>query len=305
MSGITASDDGTRLAFRADSGHVLFEYVYRPGDAQYEAPRPYLHPVRTLQGDLVTVFRPWDHIWHKGLALSLPNVGPYNFWGGPTYVRDQGYVNLDNDGSQDHEAFETLTDDGFAESLAWRTPPSGLTPGEVVVRERRTLDVRLRGDAWVLTWTSELSNVSDGPLDLGSPTTNGRENAGYGGLFWRGPRSFTGGTVIAPGFAGDAEEVRGERFGWMGFVGRHDGYAAGSGASTVLLVDGGANPGGVPRWFVRSEPFAVLCPAPAFSEEVSFGAGETLTFRYAMVVADGDADPARGEELAALAAFAG
>ncbi|WP_125773210.1 PmoA family protein [Antribacter gilvus] len=302
----TLHDDGARLTFGlADTGAGLFDYVYRPTDAQYESPRPYLHPMRTLAGDLVTVFRPWDHIWHKGLTLSLPNVGPWNFWGGPTYVRDEGYRDLGNDGSMDHEGFRSSGDGGFVEELAWRTPPaSDATQGEVVVREVRTLAVTVADDAWVLTWSSELTNVSDGALDLGSPTTNGRENAGYGGLFWRGPRSFTGGTVIAPGFSGDAEDVRGERFGWMGFVGRHDGYTAGPGTSTVVMVDGGANPGGTPQWFVRSAPFAVLCPAPAFSEEVPFGPGETLTFSYAMVIADGESDEVRGEKLAALGASA-
>lgn len=308
---IQVSDDGARLTFRLadtpEGSGELFTYAYLPTDAQYESPRPYLHPMRTLAGDVVTSFRPWDHIWHKGLALSLPNVGPWNFWGGPTYVRDAGYRDLGNDGSMDHEAFTTLVKwmpgfNGFIEQLAWRTPPRDEEPGVAVVREERTVAVTVvDDDAWVLTWRSELTNVTDGPLDLGSPTTNGRENAGYGGLFWRGPRSFTEGTVIAPGFSGDAEVARGERFAWMGFVGRHDGYAAGSGTSTVLIVDGGANPGGVPRWFVRSVPFAALCPAPAFSEEVPFAPGETLTFEYAVVVADGESDAARGEKLAALA----
>ena len=49
-------------------------------------PKPYLHPVRTLAGELVTAFRPHDHVWHKGIAWSLPHVGEHNFWGGPTFT---------------------------------------------------------------------------------------------------------------------------------------------------------------------------------------------------------------------------
>ncbi len=41
--------------------------MYRP-EADWEAPKPYLHPVRTLSGGLVTDYRPNDHRWHKGLA---------------------------------------------------------------------------------------------------------------------------------------------------------------------------------------------------------------------------------------------
>ncbi len=39
-----------------------------------------------LAGDTVPLFRPHDHVWHKGIAWSLPHVGEHNFWGGPTYV---------------------------------------------------------------------------------------------------------------------------------------------------------------------------------------------------------------------------
>jgi hypothetical protein len=140
--------------------------------------------------------------------------------------------------------------------------------------------------------------VSADVVEFGSPTTNGRENAGYGGLFWRGPRSFTEGVVLAPGFAGDAEEVRGERFEWLGVVGRHDGAApgpeGGSAASTVLMVDPGTNPGGTPQWFVRASPFCCICPAPFFSTEVPFGAGETLVFEYAVIVAFSALSPCNG-----------
>ncbi|AEG43272.1 PmoA family protein [Isoptericola variabilis] len=310
---VAVHDDGAALAVRR--GDVeLFRYVYRPTDVPYESPRPYVHPLRTPGGDVVTAYRPWDHVWHKGIAWSLPHVGPWNFWGGPNYVRERGtYVDLGNDGSMDHERFESVDASRVVEELAWRTPPTADgTPGDVVVRERRTLGVHVpdgEEPAWVLTFRSEMTNVSDGPLDIGSPTTNGRENAGYGGLFWRGPRSFTEGQVILPDDAGhglltDGEDARGVHAPWLGFVGRHDGPApgpeGGSRASTVLMVDGGANPGGEPQWFVRSVPFACLCPAPAFSTELPFGTGRTLTFDYAVVVADGASDGARGAALAAL-----
>ncbi|WP_277208015.1 PmoA family protein [Isoptericola croceus] len=318
---VTLNSDGSAMTGSRDDVD-LFTYVYRPDDVAYESPRPYLHPLRTRSGAVVSEYRPWDHVWHKGLAWSLPHVGRWNFWGGPNYVHaERGYVDLHNDGSMEHEQFTAVGPCGFVEELSWRTPRTtgqdgGDLPGQVVVREERTVQVVLPEsvpDAWVLTFASEMTNVSDGPLDLGSPTTNGRENAGYGGLFWRGPRSFTEGRVLLPGPDGtgtvaDAEDARGLRANWLGFVGRHDGPAprgeggrqGGSRASTVLMVDPGTNPGGTPQWFVRSVPFAGVCPAPFFSEEVPFPAGETLRFTYAVVIADGESDGARGAELAAL-----
>ena len=79
---------------------MLAEYVHRPTDVQLESPRPYLSPIRTCGGELVSLFRPHDHVWHKGIAWSLPVVGDENFWGGPTFVSGQGYVQLPNNGTQ-------------------------------------------------------------------------------------------------------------------------------------------------------------------------------------------------------------
>src|SRR5882762_4515694 len=104
--GLTLTDEDGR-ALRISYGEAeLLRYVYRPWDDQLESPRPYFHPVRTLGGNLVTLYRPHDHVWHKGIAWSLPNVGPANFWGGPTFLRDGGYQQLANNGAMRHREFE-------------------------------------------------------------------------------------------------------------------------------------------------------------------------------------------------------
>jgi hypothetical protein len=277
-------------------GRELLTYVYAPRDAQVESPRPYVHPMRTLAGHLVTVYRPHDHVWHKGLSWSLPHMGPDNFWGGPTYAHGPGYVQRDNNGSMQHRSLRELSADGdrvrVRHDLAWRTQG-----GRHLVDEDRALTVTVSaGDgAWVLRFDTAMTNVSGATIMIGSPTTAGRENAGYGGLFWRGPRSFTGGVVLSPDGPG-GDELRGVRAPWMGFTGRHDEVDA---SSTLVAVDSPSNPRHPPQWFVRSEHFGGLCPAPFFSEELPFAAGETLRFSYAYVIADGAAD---ADRLAALGA---
>jgi hypothetical protein len=283
---------------RVRHGEVeLARYVYRPWDAQYEAPRPYLHPLRTLGGAEVSLYRPHDHVWHKGIAWSLPNVGDQNFWGGPTYVRDRGYVQLDNNGTTVHRSFTALAAGPervtLDERLDWVTQA-----GETWFTEERSLTFALAGDAWVLTFGTRFTNVSGADVAFGSPTTNGRPAAGYGGLFWRGPRSFTGGAAHVPGgpSAGEetfwegrtgpgADELMGSRAPWLSFVGKHDGDGT---ASTLVFVDAPDNPGHPTRWFLRTVPYAVVCPAPFYDEEVPVAAGASLGYRYAVVVADGD-----------------
>ncbi|MGH3390713.1 MAG: DUF6807 family protein, partial [Actinomadura sp.] len=52
----------------------ILRYVHRPEMDPFEGPKPYLHPVRTLAGDVVTGYRPHDHRWHKGVQMTASHV---------------------------------------------------------------------------------------------------------------------------------------------------------------------------------------------------------------------------------------
>lgn len=278
-------DPDAAVEFLVD-GAALARYVVRPeGIPQLESPKPYLHPMRTLGGELVSLYRPHDHVWHKGIQWSLPDVGEHNFWGGPTFVRGRDYVQLPNNGAMEHDAVVRAEADAdsarYAHTLDWVSQQ-----GDSVIAELRQLEVRLAPDpgAWVLVFDSELTNLTDATLAFGSPTTNGRDNAGYGGLTWRGPRSFDGGRIHTPSGTDTTEDARGTRQEWLGLSGQHDGTAA---WSTVVMVDDAGNPRHPNEWFVRNEDYATICASPFFSTELDLEPGGTLRYRYAVVVADG------------------
>ncbi|MEE2568962.1 PmoA family protein [Pseudarthrobacter sp. J64] len=297
-AGLTWNDDGQAVEVAFD-GVTLLKYTYVATDEQNESPRPFFHPLRTRGGDVVTAYRPHDHTWHKGIAWSLPHLGPDNFWGGPSYRRGKDYQWLPNNGAMRHQHTTTEADDAgtftFAHSLQWITQQ-----GALVVEEERSFTAVPGEDAesWTLVFETAMTNVSGADIHIGSPTTEGRENAGYGGLFWRGPRAFTGGTILGPGGA-TGEELRGKRAPWLAFVGQHDETCR---FSTIVMVDDPSTGHPQPEWFARSEPFPCMGPAPFFSEEVLFTAGSTLRFRYAVVIADGTSDAGRATGLADRAA---
>jgi hypothetical protein len=280
-------DDTSVHALR--DGAELFRYVYRPADPPLESPRPYLHPVRTLAGDIVTECRPGDHPWHKGISWSLPNVGADNFWGGPTYRRGDGYIQLDNNGTMRHEDFGQVQADAgqvrLAERLTWI-----LAAGGPLFTEQRLIAATALpdGSGWACEFGTTMRNVSGRPVAIGSPTTEGRVNAGYGGLFWRGPASFTGGRVLTPDGTG-GDEFMGWRGPWLAFS---------TPAATLIFRDSPANPGYPCQWFVRSTPFACVCPGPFFAAEVAVAAGAELILRYEVIVATGALDGAACATLA-------
>lgn len=285
MTALTAEHDEGSV--RVLDGEIeLLRYEYAPSHPQLESPRPYLHPIRTRRGHPVSLYRPHDHVWHKGISWALPVVGDENFWGGPSYVHGQGYVALPNNGRQTSGAVDVSAEGHvqISHDLEWVTQA-----GELWFTERRVLTAATISDAaWALIFETTMTNVRGADISIGSPTTRGRENAGYGGLFWRGPRSFTGGRLIAPGVVG-GDELRGQRFEWMGFAGKHDEVDAGS---ILLMVDDASNVRHPPQWFARSDEFAALAPAPFFSEELTVEAGEQLHLCYGVGIADGSADDA-------------
>lgn len=276
------SPDGCILV--SEGGVVVLQYVFQPDDPVVESPRPYAK-LYSLGGQPVTGYRPDDHPWHKGFSLALPNVGRHNFWGGPTYVRGEGYLQLNNNGSQVHRTFTRLGDEdgiaGFEELLDWTTEG-----GETILTERRVVSAQRLDPtaaatatgtaAWALSWASSLVNTSTGPLAFSSPSAEGRESAGYAGLFWRGPESFTGGTIESPdGVIG--ETARGRRYPWLAYHAPHDDVG-------VLVVD--ANPQVPNPWFARSEHLAGLCATPSYHTAIDVPPGETI--RFAAVLSIGD-----------------
>jgi hypothetical protein len=259
----------------------IFHYVYRPSTPPFEGPKPYLHPVRTLAGDIVTAYRPHDHRWHKGIQMTASEVSGQNFWGGVTYVHGKGYVDLPNVGTMRHKNF-TFTEQGperirFEEELTWHTQA-----GEHWGDETREFTVRdADGDAWTLEFATTLTNVRPEPLILGSPTTQGREMAGYTGLFWRGPRAFTDGEILAANGLG-GPEMMGQPAHWLAYIGHHDEVDR---SSTLLFLDHPTNKS--THWFVRNTPFAAVNPSFAFFDTVELAPSDTLHQHYRITIANG------------------
>ena len=120
--------------------------------------------------------------------------------------------------------------------------------GEVVLNELRTIGVPniSPGDqVWQLTYQCELTNARDKALEFTTPAIQGRELAGYGGITWRGPRSFSDGTVlqvggdIPPDYPKEGFQGIGLSAPWLAYIGKHDGT---DNCSTLVFIDHPSNP---------------------------------------------------------------
>jgi hypothetical protein len=245
-------------------GSAVADYVESPALDIRLAPRPYLHPVRTLSGVAVTDALCYDHPWHLGASVTIADVDGVNFWGGRTFVRDEGYVWLDDQGRIVPVDLYPVGG-GFTSRLQWRT-----AAGEVVLREHRTVTASAAPHGWRLSFAYALSTPADAEVTLGSPATHGRPGqAGYGGFFWRatpGP---------AKAFGADSDAPHGTADPWLA-VTVADRY--------TLVFDGLAD---ADRWFVRTEEYVGVCAALAFDEVLPIKPAAPLARTISVLVADG------------------
>ncbi|MFK4068128.1 PmoA family protein [Streptomyces sp. NPDC029674] len=253
------------------AGRPVGRYTYRPELDPHLSPRPYLHPVSTLAGTPVSELCPADHLHHLGVGVAVPDVAGRNFWGGRTFVRDQGPVDLDNHGAQRHQGFKLQDPDGFVEDLTWSAG------GEVLLRERRTVAAaELTAAAWALDFTFSLTNATGEELSIGSPATNGRPGAGYGGFFWRAPKEPAPPRVFTADADGEAAG-HAARADWLALSG--DGWTLVFAGATAATRDD--------PWFVRAAEYPGVGSSLAADGRLPIAPGDTVVRRVVTVVADG------------------
>jgi hypothetical protein len=272
-----AEPNPTTLATLRLADTTVAEYVEGRGLDPVLAPRPHLHPVRTLGGIPVTDAQPSDHPWHLGLSVAVQDVDGWNLWGGPTYLRDRGYTARPDHGRIEHTGFADLRPDGFVERLRWLAPS-----GEPLLVEERVVHGRLVEHGWELRIGTALTNATDRALRLGSPATHGRVGAGYGGLFWRlpPPRNPWVRTADAEG----EEAVHGATAPWIAWTDRA--------APFTLVLTGGDRATRADPWFVRVADYPGIGSQLAADSPLLLPPADTVTRGLRALLADGALDDA-------------
>jgi len=239
------------------------------------SPRPYLDAVLSRRGTRLSATEPTDHPHHLGVSLAIPDVNGTSYWGGRTFVRGEGSIMVANHGRQRRDGLEI---DGLSlhERLSW-VDHHGATQ-LVEMREIRTAEFE---GGWALSWRSHLKATLDA-ITFGSPATNGRPGAGYGGIFWRFAPEIA--HVFSP--AGTTERaVHGAATPWVAF-------AFPERATTVILHQA-REP--MP-WFVRFAEYLGAGPAVAWDEPRRLPEGGSLDLEMtAFVIDDHLADAASVE----------
>ena len=253
--------------------------VYRDGGGTIptSSPRPYLHPVRTRAGVVVSAHHPADHDWHLGVGVAIPDANGTSFWGGGTYIHGQGYVLLNNHGLISGDPPE-VQGESFTHRLRWLG-----RDGSVVLEEQRSVSwTGIDQTSWRLTFDTRLRTDRD--VVLNSPGSKGRPDGGYGGFFWRFPACDD--VAVFTAEARGEGEVQASVAPWVAWSAD---FAAGpglSGPATIVLAAPDAFAAGEP-WFVRVDSYPGIGSALAWDRPVALPAGGELRRRFHVAIADG------------------
>ncbi|MCT9820878.1 PmoA family protein [Microbacterium sp. W1N] len=244
---------------------VVAHYVDGAAVDSVLSPRPYLDAVVSRAGTPLTVTEPTDHPHHLGVSLAIADVNGTSYWGGRTFVRGEGSIMVPNHGRQRRDDLK-IDDHALHERLSW-VDHHGTTQ-LVEVREIRTAEF---DGGWALSWRSHLKATLDA-ITFGSPASNGRPGAGYGGIFWRFAPDIA--RVYSP--AGSTEkDVHGAATPWVAFAFPERG--------TTVILHQAREP--LP-WFVRFGEYLGAGPAVAWDAPRRLPEGGSLDLELGAFVLD-------------------
>ncbi|MFI8632735.1 DUF6807 family protein [Microbacterium sp. NPDC077663] len=261
------------LAASDDAPHPVAVLVDGTDVTRSSSPRPYLHPVRTPGGVVVSDTHPADHDWHLGISVTLQDVSGVNFWGGRTYTPGRDYVWRD-----DHGRIVATRVEGAASALEAEFAWIGRDGAHMLTECRRMTVAEAGPGATTIDLSFELASRA-ATLHLGGPGSNGRVGGGYGGLSWRLPSATEVDVRTASARGEDA--VHGTVAPWLAWSAEFEG-----GSATVAMAplddDSAADP-----WFVRVAGYPGIGAALAWDRAVTLTPGIPVSRSYRLLVADG------------------
>jgi hypothetical protein len=237
-------------------------------------PKPFVHPLATLDGTTLTDFEPADHPWHRGLWFSWKYINGVNYWEENKDTRlGEGHTVVTAAKATPHDDLSATIE----LEVAYRPPGK-----EPVLKEKRVLQFSRpdpRGH-YSIDWQADFT-VGSEPVELGRTPPpgepDGKSWGGYAGLGIRLPMGIQGWHFTTSTGAKGEKEAHGKAAEWVDFTGPVGG---------VTIFDHASNPRHPCPWYV-SESLSFFGPAVLFRETARFAPGERFAFRYRILVHGG------------------
>jgi hypothetical protein len=235
--------------------------------------KPFVHPLRTVDGVDLAAHEPADHRWHRGLWFAWKFLDGVNYW--EERADDLGRTELVGDEQVALSATAAVV------RSAYHYLPDGGAP---VLEERRSVTLappdgagRMRLD-WDHAFTTCAEAVEIAPMPLAQA-----DWGGYAGMSWRVARTLSEFRALnSEGLRDEATEHARAR--WLDLSGVADG-GPDVAVAGVAIFDHPDNPRHPSAWRCILEPgFGFTNPSLVLHEPYRLAPGEELRLRYRVLV---------------------
>lgn len=258
--------DESSLAL-TNHGKLVWRLVHDPGK-----PKSFFHPLATMDGKVLTAFEPDDHRWHRGLWWSWKYINGVNYWEeDPKTGQSAGLTKVTRAEIQPADDFSARAH----LELAYQPPGQA-----VLLTEKRDLLVHApdADGSYAIDWTSVFTGL-DAPVKLDRtlpPHLGGPGYGGYAGLSLRLAQGLDGYQFRTPEGETTPAASHGKSTSWIG---------VGDAASGFTIFDHPANPRHAPPWYLHSnKTMLFFSPSPLFNEPLEIAPGNSISFRYRIIV---------------------
>lgn len=230
----------------------------------------YIHPLKGLDGQLLTDDFPADHLHHHGMSWTWPVVKTRGVetqnWHPAVPPLDHKFVRW-AERKTDNNGVATFT----AEN-EWV-----LDKKEKVAREQVTMQVHPVKDASRVIDCEITLEAVGGPLTLQGTHA---DKKGYGGFNWRASPEFKGATITTDAGAKRKDVVH-EPFRWVDLSTQNSG---------VAVFPAPSHPDFPPRWMARNSYAGIINVSWPGLKEVTLQPGKPISLKYRFFIHRGQAD---------------
>jgi len=244
--------------------------------------KPYFHPLRTPKGYDLTLERPKDHPWHRGLWFSWKDINGVNYWEeDPSKGVAEGRSIIKSVSVEKQQNFSAkiILNISYEEN------------GIPQIVEIRTIEISSpkHNKEYSIQFHQTFEIMQDLRLYLEKPAKNGGvEWGGYAGLSFRASDSLLAHRFTASSGWDNTKDITGygEKERWMDMTAKVAGTDEYAGLTIFDSPDNPRYPSPYYIWFAKGE-HAFFTPSILFDGPMNLEKGESLTLNYLVLVHDG------------------
>lgn len=277
------SADARHIAL-LDEGRVVWQLNIDPTQD-----KPYFHPLRTPSGLDMTLERPADHPWHRGLWFSWKDINGVNYW------EEDPQRGVSDGRSIIKQVKSKLGKKTHRADIRIKLAYSDSTG--TVLSERRRLTITPPQDGgYFITTDHEFKAEADARLYLEKPAKHGGVGwGGYAGFSFRGSDQLADVSFLAAsGWETQADLTGyGEHEPWMGINAKNNGQDV-----ALVIFDHQQNERFPSPWYVwyAKGHNLFFTPSVLFDGPLLLKKGQVLKLKYTVWITDGRVDSTAIEE---------